>query len=225
MATLSLEGHHGAVVDIDECSGCHAFWFDRRESLQLAPASTLRLFTLIGEAFARGRGVIASVIKCPRCGSRLIETRDMQRNTAFRYWRCPHDHGRLISFFDFLREKDFIRPLSAQQIEELRRNVQIVNCSNCGGPIDLAKGAACAHCGAPVSVLDMKQAEAVVAQLRQASEPKPVDPWLPIELEKIRREADAAFGGSGAVPDWWTNAASFGLVEASLGAIVRLLKK
>jgi len=30
---------------------------------------------------------------------------------------------------DFLREKDFIHPLSPQQINELRKNIQIVKCS------------------------------------------------------------------------------------------------
>ena len=63
----------------------------------------------------------------------------MQRSTRFEYFRCPHDHGRLTTFFDFLKEKDFVRPLTPPQIAELRKNIQVVNCSNCGAPIDLAK--------------------------------------------------------------------------------------
>ncbi len=113
MAAQALVGHVGRNVDIDACTGCQAFWFDRSESVQLSPASTLKLFTLIGEALSERRGTVAAVLKCPRCRSRLLDTHDMQRNTPFRYWRCPHEHGRLITFLEFLREKDFVRPLSA----------------------------------------------------------------------------------------------------------------
>src|SRR5687768_825684 len=101
MVGLSLASHAGANLDIDVCRSCHAFWFDLRESLQLAPASTLRLFTLIGETSAN-RTTLASVLRCPRCPSRLMPTNDVQRNTSFRYYRCDRGHGRFITFFDFL---------------------------------------------------------------------------------------------------------------------------
>ena len=120
----------------------------------------------------------------------------MQRNTRFEYFRCPNDHGRLTTFFDFLKEKDFVRPLTPQQIAELRKNIQIVNCSNCGAPVDLAKGSDCAHCGSPLSMLDMHQAERLVAQLRDADRTdKPIDPALPLALARARRETEAAFEG------------------------------
>jgi hypothetical protein len=99
---------------------------------------------------------------------------------SFQYLRCAHGHGRFITFFNFLREKNFIRPLTRQQIEEIRKTVQFVNCSNCGAPVDLAKGTSCAHCGTPLSMLDSKQAEAVVDQLKRASEPRAIDPALPL---------------------------------------------
>ena len=125
---------------------------------------------------------------------RLLVTYDQQRNTQFQYLRCPRDHGRLITFVDFLREKDFIRPLSAQQIGELRRGVQVVNCSNCGASIDLTKHTACAHCGSALSMLDMKQAGALVSELRESEQQaRSIDPALPLELERARREVEAAF--------------------------------
>src|SRR5260370_36986054 len=107
---------------------------------------------------------------------RPLPTNDLQRNTPFRYWRCDRGDGRLITFFDFLREKSFIRPLSPQQIEELRRNVQSVNCSNCGGAAYLAKQSALAHCGAPLSIVDLKPTEEVTAQLTHAPRPRPSEP-------------------------------------------------
>lgn len=225
MAAQTLDGHLGRNVEVDVCTGCQAFWFDRSENLQLSPASTLKLFTLIGDTPSHRRASIAAVLKCPRCHSRLLNTHDMQRNTPFKYWKCPHEHGRLITFFDFLREKDFIRPLSALQIDELRRNVQTLNCSNCGGSIDLTRGSSCAHCGSPLSMLDLKQAEDVVAELKRASEPRLVDPALPLELARARREVEAAFAGSATATGWWSDASTLGLVEAGLTAVARLLRK
>lgn len=151
----------------------------------------------------------------------------MQRATRFEYLNCPNGHGRLISFFDFLREKDFIRPLTAQQIAELRQNVGSVNCANCGGPVDLSKGASCSHCGTPLSMLDMRQAEKLVAQLQRAEDRanRPVDPTLPIELLRARRETDRAFAGIDDDGRWFTDVASTNLLGASLTAVARWLKK
>jgi hypothetical protein len=225
MTAMTLAGHVGTSVTIDSCTSCQSFWFDTHESLQLSPASTLTLFKLIGEHSASGKSTLSSVLRCPRCAARLILTHDVQRNTRFTYWRCDSHHGRFITFFDFLREKNFIRPLSPQQLEELRQNIQIVNCSNCGAPVDLAIGSACTHCGSPISMLDMKQAEQMVAQLQRASEPRPVDPALPLELARARREVEASFASFGSDPDWWKDASSTGLVEAGISAVARWLKK
>jgi DNA-directed RNA polymerase subunit RPC12/RpoP len=219
MDTLTLDGHSGIKLNVDICSPCHAFWFDARESLQLAPAGTLHLFGLIGETTG-SRSPLAAILRCPRCTGRLLMTRDLQRNTAFRYWRCARGHGRFITFFDFLREKDFIRPLTAKQIDELRQNVQFVNCSNCGAPVDLAKGSACAHCGTPLSMLDSKQAQTVVDQLKRAAEPRPIDPALPLELARARREVELMF----ADVNWSKDVASLGLVEVGFSALMNWLK-
>ncbi len=155
---------------------------------------------------------------CSTCRGRLALTHDMQHNTPFQYWKCPQNHGHFITFLEFLREKDFIRPLTAQQIAELRQNVQTVNCSNCGGPIDLAKQPACPHCGSALSMLDMKQMERMVAQLKQAEQPRPIDPTLPIQLAfdrlAIERHFEAIAPGGG----------SQSLVEAGIQLVARLLK-
>src|SRR5688572_24714542 len=166
MATLNLRGHYGRSVVIDLCRTCQAFWFDGLESLQLDPASVLELFRLVGETGGDVRPPLSETARCPRCELQLVKTFDHQRQSKFEYRRCPSDHGRLTSFFNFLREKAFIKPLSAAQIEELRRNLKSINCSNCGAPVDLAKGEACVHCGSPLSMLDVSQAEALVAALQ-----------------------------------------------------------
>lgn len=171
MVSEALEGHLGATVQVDSCRACQAFWFDRYESLQLSPRATLKLFRLIGEAAAKGRPPHWAQATCPHCGIRLLRTHDLQRNTPFEYWRCGRGHGRLISFYNFLREKDFIRPLSPAQMAELKRRLDSINCSNCGAPIDLATHSSCTHCGTPLSILDVGQAERLIAQLQQADRP------------------------------------------------------
>ncbi len=224
MQQETLDGHGERPVVIDMCVPCQSFWFDTRESISLTPASTLTLFRLIGEHTGRPQPTEAELAKCPRCRGRLRLTRDIQRNTRFAYLNCPNGHGRLTTFFEFLKEKDFIRPLTPKQIAELRASVQIVNCSNCGAPIELAGGSSCRHCGSPVSMLDMKQAGALVDQLRRADRSsQPVDPALPLELERARREVDAVFRDI-ETSLWLQEASPSGLVGASLQALARWLK-
>jgi hypothetical protein len=158
---------------------------------------------------------------------RLMPVHDMQRTTRFQYLRCPAHHGRLITFVDFLREKNFIRPLSGEQIAELRRNVQAVNCSNCGAAIDLARSSTCAHCGSPLSMLDMKQAEALVAELQAAEQGHAhVDPALPLRLEQARREVASSFAAFQEGPGWYSevSASGSGLVGAGVSALAKWLR-
>ena len=225
MQEETLDGHLARPVVIDLCFGCQSFWFDSHESLGLTPASTLRLFRVIGEHAARPRPAGPDLAKCPRCRGRLRRTHDMQRATRFEYLRCPNGHGRLTTFLDFLREKDFIRPLTPQQIAALRESVHSIHCSNCGAAVDLATGSACTHCGSPLSMLDMKQAEALVAQLQRADRSTAaVDPTLPLQLERARREVEEAFRGLPSDAAWSEDVLSLGLVGAGLSAVARWLK-
>lgn len=224
MTALTLGGHQGKPVAIDVCKTCQAFWFDKYESLQLAPGSTLQLMKLIGESGSPGVKQFASPLSCPRCSTPLRPTQDMQRSTRFSYFRCANEHGRFIRFFEFLREKNFIRPLSQEQIKELRQHIQIVHCSSCGAPIDLAANSSCAHCNSPISMLDMKQPQELLAQLRAAAEPKPADPMLPFELAKAKREMEMLFAGVEPDPSWLKDA-STDLVHMCLTSVARWLTK
>jgi hypothetical protein len=226
MREEALEGHAGVRVTIDMCAACQAFWFDARESLRLSPASTLHLFRRIGEYGGTPRAVVVEQrVGCPRCAKPLVLTRDLQGSTRFEYRRCPDDHGRLTGFVDFLKEKSFVRALTKPQIEELKLHLKTVQCSNCGAPVDLAKGSTCAHCRSPLSMLDMKQAGKLIDQLRRADERggKSIDPTLPLRLAKARREVDMAFGKLPAEQGWFEDAAADGLVTAGLRVLGRLL--
>jgi hypothetical protein len=225
MQPQSFDGHMGREIEIDLCQPCQSVWFDARENLQLTPGATLTMFRIIGEHVSRPSLEDRDIAKCPRCHAQLRRTQDMQRNTRFEYFRCPNQHGRLTTFFDFLKEKDFIRPLTPQQIAELRKNVQIVNCSNCGAPIDLAKRSDCEHCGSPLSMLDLQQAGRLIEQLRDAERTdQVVDPALPLALERARRETEHAFHGL-RHEGWDIETSSLGLVGAGLLELVRLLKE
>ncbi len=54
--------------------------------------------------------------------------------------------------------------MSSAQLDELRKNLQSVNCSNCGAPIDLAKATVCSHCATPLSILDVGLVNATVGE-------------------------------------------------------------
>ena len=219
MTALNLDGHLGTKVDLDLCAGCQVIWFDHLESLRLSPGATLSLFRMIGKRKQVTPPALPDPLKCPRCELRLLLTNDRQRNTPFRYRRCARGHGHLITFFDFLREKDFVRPLSSRQLADLRANVQMINCSNCGAPIDLTHASACAHCSTPLSMLDVNQIQAMAASLRQADEAsRTIDPTLPERLTREKQAVDSLFealraDAAGALP------ASSGLVEMGLRLI------
>lgn len=225
MKALTLEGHHGRSVAIDLCQVCQAIWFDGYESLQLSADSVLKLFRMIGDNGGKVRAPLSAAAQCPRCEGPLRATHDLQRNTRFEYRACAYRHGRLISFFNFLREKNFIRPMTAVQIEELRTNIKTVNCSNCGAPIDLAKGGECAHCGSPLSMLDVKQAEALVAALQKAGDGRqPVDKAaLPLKLARARRDVNDAFAGFASQPNWFSTIEDAGTVGAAVASFATWL--
>jgi hypothetical protein len=208
MSQQTVEGHVGTEVHIDLCAGCQMIWFDHFESLRLSPGGTLRLFQTIGASTASRARPLGDLLTCPRCEIRLVLTNDRQRNTPFRYWRCVRNHGKLITFFEFLREKDFIRPLSPAQVDLLRQNVQMINCSNCGAPIDLARASTCAHCGSPISTVDLEQISRMAHQLQRVdSSRKEIDVAALFDAFRAERERDRQ-------PD-----AQGGLVETGLRMI------
>ena len=212
MSELSLDAHYGRTVSLDLCHGCGAFWFDVNESLALTPGAILKLFAVIAERHQERRPPAGSP-RCPRCRRTLALTSDMQRNVHFTYWRCPAEHGRFITFAEFLREKNFVRPLSGPELDQLKASVKMIHCSSCGAAIDLEHTSTCGYCRAPVSVLDAKQLETVVAQLQRAeTERGKVDPALPMRLMADRLHVEHLFKSL-------DRSSPPGLIEAGLAAL------
>lgn len=221
MTHLALEGRLGTTVEIDLCSVCRAIWFGHFEELRLTPGATLKVFGAISEPAGRPTVPFPTALHCPRCNARLLLTHDMQRSTPFQYWRCDSGHGRLITFVDFLREKDFVRPLTPQQLEELRQDIQTINCSNCGAAINLVKDSVCAHCGSAVSMLDLQQMARTVGQLQAAASGRQAADGLPPPAPHGQSDIEAlvqAFKMAGRTDS------PPGLIETGLGLVCKLLK-
>ena len=173
MASLMLEAF-GMLrpIEITACAPCNLFWFDKAESIRLRPKAVLELFQYIGKT-GTARKPLATSFRCPLCSTALAPTQDLQRTTRFTYWRCRNDHGRLITFHQFLREKNFIRPLPPADIARLAAQVKVIRCSGCGAPVDLARDTACGHCGAPIAALDPDALARTVGELEAAAAKTP----------------------------------------------------
>src|SRR5882724_8583911 len=193
MTAMTLEGRLATQVSLDVCAACQAFWFDHFESLQLSPGSTLKLMKFIGEHSSPGKPSLLDALRCPRCATALHLAHNMQRNMPFTYWRCGNEHGKFIGFFEFLKEKNFIHPLSPEQIKDLRQNIQFLNCANCGASINLETDSVCSFCHSPISMLDMKQPQEMLAQLKEVAVPRPVDPALPLKMAFVQLDTQHAF--------------------------------
>ena len=219
MASQALQGKYGQPLRLDLCFACGLFWFDGYESLLLAPGAILALFTAIHEHRAEQQRRPLGSPACPRCRTTLLATHDRQRHVQFRSWRCPAEHGRLTAFVEFLREKDFVRPLAPAELVELKARVQTVRCDGCGAAVDLERGSTCAYCRSPVSTLDPAHVDRVLRELRTAEDKRQtVDPFLPARLVMDRLAVEGFFRQieheSGRNVD---------LVGAGIGAVLEML--
>jgi hypothetical protein len=181
MRRQSFERKPVGQVDLDLCFDCHAIWFDQYESAQLTPGAVLELFRLIHEHHAPPRAV-ADHLRCPMCRGALQLTHDIQRTNRLAYYRCPEAHGRFTTFFQFLREKNFVRSLTAAEINRLSVHVTQVRCSGCGAPVDLARDSQCGYCRSPISILDAEAVRKTLAELgEQEKRRKTIDPLAAVE--------------------------------------------
>jgi len=225
MRDLKFEARYGGDLIIDVCRACHGFWFDDKESLQLSPGSVLSLFKLIHECNAQTPTPLRDVMTCPRCGERLLPTTDLIRATRFTYFRCPRGCGRHTTFFQFLREKNFVRDADPKQLAALKEQVKVIHCSNCGAPVELARSAVCEHCRAPVSTLDPAALKTTLAELEAAeAKRKNVDPTLPARLMVDRMRAQSFYNNLErdlTSPHGYAFArrTGMGLVEAGIAAL------
>ncbi len=215
MEAHTLESHQDAPLTVDLCFPCHALWFDQTESLQLSAAATLELCRLIQARGEGDRRPLADRMACPRCTAPLRHVRDLTRSGQFFYYRCDGGHGRMTPFFQFLREKHFVRTLSRAEIERLRTFVRTVRCSSCGAPVDIEHDARCAHCGTAVAMLDPEALERAVQALGNARRPRPGTAPRPPALAVMSADARSPGVAAGL-------ASGADLVDAGMAALGEL---
>lgn len=201
MRTLVLARDPLSPLAIDACDNCQALWLDANESQQLTPGALIEVFRAIATSHPHARAAYPALLPCPRCTTPLTLTRDIRQTTRFTYYRCRYGHGRFTPYAQFLREKNFIRPLDAAEITRLRATVSTVRCVSCGGPVSLDRSAVCPYCGAPVMLLDPDAVTKALAALETAETQRTVDKPLTgdaviaianveRELARSRREGD-----------------------------------
>jgi DNA-directed RNA polymerase subunit RPC12/RpoP len=155
-------------ISANFCFACQLAWFDQHDCAQLSPGGVLEVFKALNEHRSDARNPLPELLDCPRCSSRLALTQDLQHTTHFSYYRCRFGHGRLSSFLQFMLEKNFIRPVSGEELAALKAKVRTIQCSNCGAPVDLRHSIACAYCHTPISILDPDAVTKAVGALAAA---------------------------------------------------------
>ncbi|MDP2826897.1 MAG: zf-TFIIB domain-containing protein [Sulfuritalea sp.] len=189
------------AVELDLCFACQGIWFDEYESLQIAPAGVIELFKLIHEHRDDQRLPLANPLRCPRCKERLIHSQDRVKSGLFNYMRCGQ-HGRFITFSQFMIEKGFVRQLTPVEIKEIGARIGVVRCTGCGAPVDIRRESACKHCRAPIAILDPQAVEQALAAyhqvaVKQAAPPDPVllaEAILFTERERSQRQRERGSG-------------------------------
>lgn len=182
MAPQDLERHDHGEVRVDICFSCAGIWFDRLESTQLAPVAVIDLCRQIYAHRDDRRRPLIENMQCPRCRNALVRSFDLSKTGPFSYFRCGRDQGRFTPFFQFLREKQFVRSLTAIELQRIRSLVKQVNCSECGAPIDLEHDSQCKYCHAPIAFLDADAVE------------KAMHMWSEAENRRRAAPASAAIG-------------------------------
>jgi len=176
MQDQDLPRHDQGRVRVNLCFACAGIWFDPHASPQLAPSAVIELFKEIYAHRGDRPQPVSSRLGCPRCSADLALSFDLSKAGRFSYYRCPRGDGRFTPFYQFLREKQFVRSLTPAELQQLRSQVRQIRCSECGAPIDLETMSQCRYCHAPVSYLDTQAVSSALqmwsqAQARQASAP------------------------------------------------------
>jgi hypothetical protein len=122
--------------------------------VQLAPGAVIELFKEINCRPSGVRQPLADLLNCPRCSGALALSFDLSKSGRFSYFMCHRGDGRFTPFTQFLREKQFVRTLTAAELQRVRSQVRQITCSECGAPIDLEHDTQCKYCHSPVSFLD-----------------------------------------------------------------------
>lgn len=204
MLAQQLASVTGGTVEIDLCFACRGIWFDPQENLKLSPAAVLALFRQLHEHRHDVAQALPEVLTCPHCSGTLVQGFDVVRSGRYITHRCARRHGRFSTFASFMIEKGFVRQLTAPEIDDMAQRLGVINCSNCGAPIDLRQDHACPHCRTALSLLDPRAVERALQGYAKAADnagkvnlPAFADALVMLERDRQRaaREAQASRSG------------------------------
>jgi hypothetical protein len=114
----------------------------------------------------------------------MIQSQDRVKSGLFNYQRCGQ-HGRFITFAQFMIEKGFVRQLTGAEIDEIKVRIGTVRCTGCGAPVDIRKDSACTHCRAPIAILDPQAVEQALSGYREAAAKQAAPPAPALLAETI----------------------------------------
>ena len=222
MQVMACDSSLGRAIDIDICHGCRLIWFDQHESTMLSPASVLSLFERLQTGGAAPGTVLSDTLRCVRCNDVLLPTHDLVRSNRFMYHRCPQGHGRLISFWHFLREKQFVRDLSLAERGRLAASVAQIRCGACGAMVDVRDQDACPYCHAPVAAMDKRAISDALNAYHAGTMPKSVDVAATPELSPDDWKAMKRTYGEG-IDGWLEPHSGKGLIALLAEGVIELL--
>ncbi len=230
MTAQTLASVAGATVEIDLCFSCRGIWFDPQENLKLSPAAVLALFRQLHEHRDDAAQPLPQALACPRCSRALAQGFDVVKSGRYVTHRCPQRHGRFSTFAAFMIEKGFVRQLSRAEIAAMAQRLVVINCSNCGAPIDLRQHDACPHCRSALSLLDPQAVQQALQGYARAADhsgridlPQLADALVQLERDRQRAARQApASGGLLLTSD--VAALPVDLWSLGLGLVARLLR-
>jgi hypothetical protein len=125
----------------------------------------------------------------------LVLSQDLCKTGHFSYYRCPRGDGRFTPFFQFLREKQFIRTVTEAELQRMRSEIRQVRCSECGAPIDLERDSQCRYCHAPISFIDPSAVAQALRLWSEAARRRPSEgASKPVEEALQRMKSSATRG-------------------------------
>lgn len=224
----AFAAHGGATLELDLCFACQGLWFDPQENTRLAPAGVLALFELLHRHRGDAHRPLAHTLHCPRCSKALSPGSDVARGGRYVTYRCAGRHGRFSTFGSFMVEKGFVRHLSEVEIEALAERVGTINCTSCGGAVDIRRDHACPYCRSALSLLDPqavdraleRHARAAQAAAEPARPADLADALVALERDRAREQREwQKERFSGAAPD------RFDLLSAGIELVWGLLRR
>lgn len=213
MQVLEFPAVYEGRVEIDFCFGCQGLWFDNMENLKLAPEAVATMFKQMHRHNGEPHAPLAGRLSCAQCRGTLVQGFDIVRSGRYITHRCPMQHGRFSSFSSFMIEKGFVRQLTRPEIADIAKKVGVINCSNCGAPVDLRREDACSHCRSALSLLDPAAVEKALQSYAKAPAAHALpttavaDAMVALARERSRHErqqvwpSDARLSGAGLAVD------------------------